>query len=196
MRCSLSLLFLACASVSSAPSRSGGSPQEQVSLAAGDPLTKKLTVARALRGGRQKRRPCAKSIATCDYGVIREGAFFARRRRQRRISHARSQVLHHRQKRRRQTSLPPREARHEQPRPALRGARRGPRRRAEGLPPRRRRDRLRAGPRADRVHAARLRADVNLSRLDAVSGTHSRLHTGAATARPAPTRSWRARRAP
>ena len=63
MRCSLSLLFLAYASVSSASSRSRGSPEEQVSLAA-DPLAKKLTVARALRGGRQKRRPCAKSIAT------------------------------------------------------------------------------------------------------------------------------------
>ena len=58
----LLLLPIAASSGSSAPSRSA---EEQVSLAAGDPLTKKLTVARALRGGRrQKRRPCAKSIAT------------------------------------------------------------------------------------------------------------------------------------
>ena len=61
----LLLLPIAASSGSSASERSGGSPGEQVSLAAGDPLTKKVTVARALRGGRrQKRRPCAKSIAT------------------------------------------------------------------------------------------------------------------------------------
>ena len=62
MKSLLSLAFLACASVSSALSRSGGSPEEWVSSQAGD-----LTVSdsRALRGGRrQKRRPCAKSIAT------------------------------------------------------------------------------------------------------------------------------------
>ena len=61
----LLLLPIAASSGSSAPSRSGGSPQEQVSLAAGDLQTQPTSDSRALRGGRrQKRRPCAKSIAT------------------------------------------------------------------------------------------------------------------------------------
>ena len=63
----VALLLLPIAA--SSGSSSGGSLQEQVSLAAGDLPTKKVTVARALRAGRQKRRPCAKSIATCDCGV-------------------------------------------------------------------------------------------------------------------------------
>ena len=64
MKCLLSLALLACASVSSAPS--GGSSEElRVSLAAGDLQTQPVSDSRALRGGRrQKRRPCAKSIAT------------------------------------------------------------------------------------------------------------------------------------
>ena len=60
MKWYLSLALLACASVSSAPS-SGGSPQERVISLAGDPQP--ASDSRALRG-RQKRRPCAKSIAT------------------------------------------------------------------------------------------------------------------------------------
>ena len=60
----LLLLPIAASSGSSAP-RSGGSPEERVTLAAADLQTQPVSDSRALRGGRrQKRRPCAKSIAT------------------------------------------------------------------------------------------------------------------------------------
>ena len=54
------LLASIAASSGSSASRSGGSPEERVSRA-GDPQPG--SDSRALRG-RQKRRPCAKSIAT------------------------------------------------------------------------------------------------------------------------------------
>ncbi len=65
MKSFLSLALLACATVSSAPARFYDAPEERVSLAAGDQQTQPVSDSRALRGGRrQKRRPCAKSIAT------------------------------------------------------------------------------------------------------------------------------------
>ena len=62
MKCLLSLLLLACASVSRVQSNSVVAPKERVSSQAGD---LRVSDSRALRSGRrQKRRPCAKSIAT------------------------------------------------------------------------------------------------------------------------------------
>ena len=69
MKCLLSLLLLASASVSRVQSNSVVAPKERVSSQAGD---LPVSDSRALRSGRrQKRRPCAKSIATCDCGVLK-----------------------------------------------------------------------------------------------------------------------------